>query len=260
MHPLLSKINYTSLTIISGVSIFVLLGLLYVIKDLVSDNVFNALSNLLISILTCVLVSFWWNKFLLDASNHYTKSGIQDYYNDFSEIESTIKAKLKETKEATIFFMYGKTFINGSTSQIKEMLSKKDSKLIFVVASNENNFIKEYERFWNYPLRDNIENTPETLKNLFKEIDSKNRGQLKIYLYKDGGYSYSYYKLDNEVYLSPNKMVVAKTFKPITIYAQKTSNKNCLYNKVTQEFSFMLREKQIELIYDSENDDVEANG
>ena len=121
-----------------------------------------------------------------------------------------------------------------------------------------NQFIKEYERFWNYPLNENIIKTPENLKNLFMEIDPKIRGQLQIYLYKDGGYCYSYYMLDREIYLSPNKMVVSKTFKPITIHAQKTSHKNCLYSKVKQEFKCMLKANQLELIYDS-NNDSEAN-
>ena len=251
MHPFLSKINYAWLTAISVISILVILGILYIFKDTVNDVSFSAISNVLITILTCVLVSFWWNKFLLDASNHYSKSGIKHYYNDFSEVEPIIKNKLKETKEATIFFMYGKTFINSSTSQIKEMLSQKNSKLTFVVACSTNSFIQKYEDFWNYPLKDNIDNTPTTLKGLFNEIDQDKRGQLMIYLYKDGGYSYSYYMLDDNVYLSPNKMVVAKTFKPITIHAKKTLSKNCLYRKVRQEFDYMLKEKQIELVYDS---------
>ena len=254
MHPFLSKINYTWLLVLSTISILVLLGILFIFKEIVNDTWFSAISNILIAILTCMLVSFWWNKFLLDASNHFSKSGIKDYYNDFSEVESTIKNKLKETKEATIFFMYGKTFINSSTSQIKEMLSKKNSKLIFVVASSSNSFIENYEKFWDYKLIENISQTPDSLIKLYNEIDSNNRGQLQIYLYKDGCYSYSYYKLDNDVYLSPNKMVVAKTFKPITLHATKTNNNNCLYKKVELEFNYMLKENQIELIYDSNND------
>lgn len=138
------------------------------------------------------------------------------------------------------------------------MLSKKGNKLVIVIASEANPFIDQYERFWNYSLKENIQNTPKSLMALFDEIDPKNRGHLQIYLYKDGGYCYSYYMLDNEIYLSPNKMVLAKTFKPITIHAQKTSHKNCLYKKVKQEFNYMLKEKQIELLYDS-NSQQEVN-
>lgn len=258
MHPLLSKINYFWLTIISGIAVLVILGVLFLFKDVLSDNTFSGLTNILISILTCVLVSFWWNKLLLDASNHYEKSGIKNYYNDFSEVEPIIKKKLKGAKKATIFFMYGKTFINGSSSQIKKMLSKKGNKLVFVIASPSNPFIEKYEEFWDYPVRANIESAPETIKKLFLEISKESRADLQIYLYKDGGYCYSYYQLDDEVYLSPNKMVEAKSFKPITIHAVKKSHKNCLYKKVKQEFNFMRDANQIELVFDSTKDNAEV--
>ncbi|MEJ7580627.1 hypothetical protein WKI22_08825 [Acinetobacter baumannii] len=253
MHPLLSKINYFWLTILSGISVLVLLGILFLFKETLSENTFSGITNILVSILTCVLVSFWWNKLLLDASNHYSKSGIKHYYNDFSEVEPIIKKKLKKSKNATIFFMYGKTFINGSSSQIKKMLSKKGNKLVFVIASPSNPFIDQYERFWDYPVKDNIKDAPETLKKLFFEINEDSRAHLQIYLYNDGGYCYSYYQLDDEVYLSPNKMVEAKSFKPITIHAIKMSHKNCLYKKVKQEFNFMCEANQIQLWFDSES-------
>lgn len=251
MHPLLSKIKYSKLMWISLISILVCLGILYIFEGKIDKIWFGALTNILIAILTCTLVSFWWNKLLLDTNNHYSKSGIKDFFDDFSEAEPTIKKKLKRAKKATIFFMYGKTFINSSTSQIKRMLSKKGGKLTIIVANHENPFTDQYERFWNYPLKDNIKDAPKNLIALFEEIDAKSRGELKIYLYKDGGYCYSYYMLDEEIYLSPNKMVLSKNFKPITIHAQKTSHKNCLYKKVKQEFNYMLKEKQIELLYDS---------
>lgn len=258
MHPLLSKIKYSKLMWISLISILVCLGILYIFEGKIDKTWFAALTNILIAILTCILVSFWWNKLLLDTNNHYSKSGVKDFFDDFSEAEPIIKKKLKKTKKATIFFMYGKTFLNSSTSQIRKMLSKKGNKLVIVIASEANPFIDQYERFWNYFLKENIQNTPKSLMALFDEIDPKNRGHLQIYLYKDGGYCYSYYMLDNEIYLSPNKMVLAKTFKPITIHAQKTSHKNCLYKKVKQEFNYMLKEKQIELLYDS-NSQQEVN-
>ncbi|UOB51284.1 hypothetical protein [Acinetobacter junii] len=253
MHPLLSKINYFWLTILSGILVLVLLGVLFIFKEALSDNAYSGVNNILVSILTCILVSFWWNKLLLDASNHYGKSGIKNYYNDFSEVEPIIKRKLKKAKNATIFFMYGKTFINSSSSHIKKMLSKKGNKLVVVIASPTNPFIEQYERFWNYPVQENIKSAPETLKKLFFEISPESRADLKIYLYKDGGYCYSYYQLDDEVFLSPNKMVEAKSFKPITIHAIKMRHKNCLYKKVKQEFNFMCDENQIELYYDSES-------
>lgn len=258
MHPLLSKFNYFWLTIISGISVLVVLGILFIFKETLSENTFAGITNILISILTCVLVSFWWNKLLLDASNHYGKSGIKNYYNDFSEVEPIIKKKLKNANKATIFFMYGKTFINSSSSQIKKMLSKKENKLVFVIASPDNPFIEKYEEFWSYPVKENIQSAPETLKKLFSEINKESRAHLQIYLYKDGGYCYSYYQLDDEVYLSPNKMVEAKSFKPITIHAVKMLNKNCLYKKVKQEFNFMRDANQIELLFDSAKDDVEV--
>lgn len=253
MHPLLSKINYTFLTVISCIILLVSLGVLFILKTQLSEQWYGASTNIIISIITCILVSFWWNKLLLDASDHYSKSGIKFYYNDFSEVDSIIKDKIKKSKETTIFFMYGKTFINGTMSQIKEMLSRKDSHLTFIIADDNNKFIPEYERFWNYNLKDNIKETPEDIKKLYEEIDPSSRGRLQIYLYRDGCYSYSYYKVDKEVFLIPNKMVVAKSFKPITIHAKKTLNKNCLYNKVNSEFLLMERDKQIELIYDSDS-------
>ncbi|MCU4336047.1 hypothetical protein [Acinetobacter dispersus] len=252
MHPLLSKINYTVLTVISCVICLVSLGVLFILKPQLSEQWYGATTNIIISIITCLLVSFWWNKLLLDASDHYNKSGIKFYYNDFSEVDSVIKEKIRKSKETTIFFMYGKTFINGTMSQIKEMLSRKNSHLTFIIADVDNKFIAEYERFWDYKIKDNIKETPDVIENLFNEIDLSIRGRLQIYLYRDGCYSYSYYKIDGEVFLSPNKMVVAKSFKPITIHAKKTLNKNCLYNKVNAEFSFMVRDKQIELVYDSD--------
>ncbi|BAP37753.1 hypothetical protein AS4_28130 [Acinetobacter guillouiae] len=259
MHPLLSKISYKWLTVASIISVLVLLGILFIFKGNVGDVVYSTVTNILVSILTCILVSFWWNKLLLDASSHYSKSGIKHYYSDFSEVEPIIKKKLEKANEVTIFFMYGKTFINGSSSQIKKILSKKGNKLIFVVGYVDNPFIEQYEEFWNYPIKENIKNTPDNLLKLFNEIDPGIRAHLQIYLYKQGGYCYSYFKIDNEIFLSPNKMVEAKSFKPITLHAKKVLGKKCLYRKINQEFNFMLEAKQIEIFFDSmENNSIEV--
>ena len=250
-HPLLLKMSYLKLAVFSFIFILILLGSLSFIEEYMTKALFTVLSNLLIAILTCVLVSFWWNRFLLDASNHYSKSGIKNYYNDFSDVESEIKLKLKETQNATIFVMHGKSFFSSSTSYIKEMLSNSNNKLTIIIANPNNPFIREYQRFWGENLEQNIESVEKSFKKLYDEIDSDTKGRLTIYNYNDGIYCYSYYMLDDELYFSPNKMVESKTFKPMVIHSIKTKDKSCLYEKLSTELESMKKSDQVKVLFDS---------
>ena len=59
----------------------------------------------------------------------------------------------------------------------------------------------------------------------------------------------STYKIDDKIYFVPNKAVSEKTFKPITVFARKTTDSNCLYQRVTREKDAMISTNELSQIY-----------
>ncbi|MEZ1996707.1 hypothetical protein QUG64_03775 [Acinetobacter lwoffii] len=227
-------------------------GLLNLFKDCFSEEIFGIITNVSIALAASIFVSFLWNKVIFDATKHYKKSGILDYFDDFSKVEQKLKKEFRNCKNIEIFFMYGSTFLNSNSSLIKEALAKKNNVITFMLADKENPFLKSYQNYWEYPPGRFEELIDTTVTNLIKwhqDIPSHERAQLFIYKYTKGCFTYSYYKIDDKIYFVPNKAFSEKTFKPITVFARKTTDSNCLYQRVTREKDAMISTNELSQIY-----------
>lgn len=247
------KLRYGLLICCIGAIIIALL--LNFFKGSLPEVWYGAVSNTLIALSASVMVSFLWNKIIFDHTQHYNKSGIRDYFDDFSEVQINLAKKIETAKNVEIFFMYGSTFLNANSSVIKKLMNKKNSKLIVMLADNNNQFLPIYEVYWKYESEQfdrSIKNTIETLKKWHGEISDEKRCDLEIYKYTQGCFTYSYYKIDNDIYFVPNKAVAEKSFKPITIHASKTTNSNCLYERMTREKDHMINSGELVKIFPDE--------
>ncbi|KXZ67252.1 hypothetical protein [Acinetobacter venetianus] len=120
--------------------------------------------------------------------------------------------------------MYGSTFLNSNSSEIKAALEDSNKKITFMLADENNIFLENYEEYWGYKkgaFKDYINDTVENLKKWHNAISPDKKATLEIYKYTKGCFTYSYYKMNNDLYFVPNKAVAEKSFKPITIYAKK---------------------------------------
>jgi len=232
-------------------AIFIAL-ILNLLKDYLTEDWYSAISNTLIALSASVMVSFLWNKVIFDHTQHYSKSGIRDYFDDFSDVQTTLLKKIEKAKNVEIFFMYGSTFLNANSSAIKKLMSKKSSNLIVMLADAENKFLPIYEQYWNYEsdqFNKSISKTVCELTTWYEKIIQENRCNLEIYKFTKGCFTYSYYKIDNDIYFVPNKAVAEKSFKPITIYASKTTNENCLYERMGREKEHMIASGELVKIF-----------
>ena len=227
-------------------------GVLNLFKDYINDEIFGIITNVSIALAASIFVSFLWNKIIFDATKHYKKSGILDYFDDFSKVENSLKNEFEKCKNIEIFFMYGSTFLNSNSSIIKSVLANKNNIVTFMLADKENPFLKSYESYWGYPSGKFDELINQTVDNLIQwhqSIPEHQRAQLFIYKYTKGCFTYSYYKIDDKIYFVPNKAVSDKTFKPITLFARRTTDSNCLYQRVTREKDAMIEANELSKIY-----------
>jgi len=247
-----SEVKFRYGIIICCILAIVIALLLNFLKDNLLEDWYSAISNTLIALSASVMVSFLWNKVIFDHTQHYAKSGIRDYFDDFSEVQIAIAKKIEKAKNVEIFFMYGSTFLNANSSAIKKLMKKKNSNLIVMLADEQNNFLPIYEQYWNYEkdqFKKSINKTICELKKWHGEIAQENRCNLEIYKFTKGCFTYSYYKIDNDIYFVPSKAVAEKSFKPITIYACKTTNENCMYERVGREKAHMIGSGELVKIY-----------
>jgi len=246
------NLTYKKLSIFTVIGSLVLAGIIFLSQKYLNQTLANVLTNVLVALSASVIVSFFWNKFVLDATNHYEKSGIKDYYNDFSLAEPEIRKGLEHANNIEMFFMYGNTFTNSNSTSLQKALSKRGNEITLMLASKANPFLEQYKEFWGYSsdkFETSIEETVQRLIEWYEKNPSEKRAKFEIYEFTKGCFNYSYYKLDNDIYFIPNKLVAEKTFKPMTIFGSKTKSENCLYNRMDSEKNHMINMGELVKIY-----------
>lgn len=252
MPQFILNLSYKKLIIITCVSALVVCGLIFVFQKVFNETFANVLTNVLVALSASILVSFFWNKFILDATDHYEKSGIKDYSHDFSEIEAKLREKLGKAQKIEIFFMYGNTFVHSNSSILKAALSKRSNEITLMLADSNNPFLEKYAQFWAYDsekIPNYIEETIKLVVSWHEDVPKDERAKLEIYQFTKGGFSYGYYKLDKDIYFVPNKLVADKTFKPMTIYGSETKSADCLYNRIEKEKTYMMSSGELTKVY-----------
>lgn len=234
--------------------IFVFVSILIIILLLIiNTTVSNLIAAVFGSIVAGISVSAFYNEELHKAMDKYEKIGLVNYFDNFEDAQNIIKEKMSKAKSVDVFVMYGDSFVNTSTKAIQLLLAKDNSKFRYVMYSLDNKFIESYGNHWgvvdNIPkynkdgLKSKIENVKNDLIRLSK--DKHQNCIFEIFEIQSAPLSYSYYRMDQELFFVPSKNIRAKEIKPAVFQFKKTTFDYSMYNKLVSELELMIINKEV---------------
>ncbi len=241
-----SRINIIVIIVVVSV---LFISLLLIINTTIS-NLFAAVFG---SIVASMAVSSFYNEELHKAMDKYNKIGLVNYFDNFEDAHNLIKEKISKAKLVEIFVMYGDSFVNTSTISIKALLSKENSKFRYFMYSLENNFINSYGNHWG-EVEENTKYNKEGLKSKIENVKKDLRLLLKtkhqtcefeFYEIQSAPMSYSFYRMDNELFFVPSKNIRSKAIKPAVFQFKITAFENSMFNKLISELSLMIENKEV---------------
>lgn len=227
----------------------IIIVLMYVINNPLVSTVASALSAIVVSIFVSVL----YNEELHKAMDKYQRIGLVNYFYNFEDAHSIIMEKISNAKVVDIYVMYGDSFLNTSTSSIQSLLSKDNSSLRYAIYSLDNKFIEAYGNHWG-----TIENNPKYTADGLKRKINGVRDDLKrliekkhpnctftFYEIKSSPISYSFYRMDDELFFVPSKNIRSKEIKPVVFQFKKTKFDHSMFNRVKTEFDLMIKNNEV---------------
>jgi hypothetical protein len=244
------RISYKHIILFSiiGVMSLIILNLTW------QNNVIvTSITAVIGSIFASVIISIVYQNNLHDSFQTYEKIGIRNTFRNFEEAFDDIKKDIGSCKNADIFFMFGSSFINSSSSYIKDALSNKSAKLRFFIFDENNPFIESYGEQWSKEdekynaegIKKLIKESYENIQRIYDAIDEKERGALEIYKINNSALSYSFYKIDSKLYYIPAKLTTTKLFKHPVFLFEKSNDRRNLYNSIENEIDTMINNNEI---------------
>lgn len=235
-----------------GISIVVVI--LVILNLLFSNTTITIFTAVLGSIVASIVISIYYNEELHKAISTYNRIGLKSYYSNFEMAQDKIRAAISQGKEVDIYVMYADRFFGSSTMTLKTLLSKRESKLRIFLYHPENIFLGSYGHYWGVlnqekkytreGLKELIENVREDLIKLYQEIEGE-KGNLEIFEIMNSPISYSFYKIDNNLFYVPSKNTKQKNFKTPVFYFSKTKDANSMFSKIEMEINTMLNDNEV---------------
>lgn len=213
----------------------------------------NIVASALSAIVVSIVVSFIYNDELHKAMNRYQRIGLVNYFDNFEDAHDIIKDKISNAKVVDIFVMYGDSFLNTSTKALKSVLSKDNSTLRYAMYSLDNPFIKSYGNHWGI-VGENPKYNENGLKLKITGVRDDLNGLCKhkhphckfeLYEILSSPISYSFYRVDNELFFVPSKNIQAKEIKPAVFHFKKTKSEYSKFEKVKNEFDLMISNNEV---------------
>jgi hypothetical protein len=244
------RISYKDIIVYSllGICILVILNLIWV------DNILvTSITAVVGSICASIVISIVFQNILHDSFQTYSKIGIRKTYKNFEEAFDSIKKEIGKSSKVDIFFMFGSSFLNNSSTSMKEALSKKNAKFRFFIYSETNPYIVAYGDQWSKDnqkynadgIKDLIKDSKENIKKIYDSIDIETRGSLEIYEIINAPIPYSFYKIENKLYYVPSKLTTSKLFKHPVFLFEKSKDERNLYNSIEKELDIMINNKEV---------------
>jgi len=230
------------------VSIIIICLMIYI-----NTPFFNVVAAALSAIVVSIVVSVLYNEELHKAMDKYQQIGLVNYFDNFEDAHSIIKSKISNAKIVDIFVMYGDSFLNTSTKAIQSVFAKDNSKFRYVIYSTDNKFIESYGNHWGV-IEDNPKYNEAGLKLKIKGVknDLKTLVEKKhqncsfdFYEIQSSPISYSFYRVDDELFFVPNKIIRSKAIKPAVFQFKKTAFDFSMFNKLISELELMITNKEI---------------
>lgn len=227
----------------------VIVALLMVINTTAS----NLIASVLGSIVASIFVSGLYNHELHESLDKYNRIGLINFFDNYEDAHELIKKKIEVAKNVDVFVMYGDSFVNTSTKAIQSLLARDSTTFRFFLYAESNKFIESYGYHWGES--DNNEKyKAEGLRTKVRQIKSdltrlasnKNtKCTFEVFEIQHSPISYSFYKIDDEMFFVPSKNVKSKEIKPFVFHCRKTTNKSAIYNKVAFELDAMISNKEV---------------
>lgn len=218
----------------------------------INTTLSNLFAAVLGSIVASMAVSAFYNEELHIVMDKYKRIGLKNYFENFEDVHNEIKEKILKAKNVDIFVMYGDSFLNMSTKSIQSLLSVENSKLRYFIYSSENKFIDAYGNYWGENNNskynsDGIKAKIENVKNDLRRIVSDNtiKGTFELYEIKNAPASYSFYRIDNDLYFVPSKNIRAKEIKPPVFHFKKTELDSAMFSKIENELEKMIINQEV---------------
>ena len=236
------------LIILAVISILICGLLIYINTTL--TTIFAAVLG---SIVASITVSALYNEELHNAMDKYIKIGLKNYYDNFEDAQNEIRIKISKAKKVDIYVMYADRFFNTSTKALTSLLSHENTRLRCFIYSKSNKFIAAYGNHWGAELNnseytsDGIVSKLENVVALISRLNEKknNTSVMELFEIKSAPISYSFYRIDNELYFVPSKNIRSKEIKPAVFYFKKTNSEATMFSKIEAELNAMILNKEV---------------
>jgi len=210
------------------------------------------LTAVLASILASFAVSAFYNLELHIAMDKYAKIGLKDYYHTFEAVQDKIRKKIDKGKKVDIFLMYGSTFFSSNSQALQNLLKRKGAEVRIFLYSPDNPFIESYGNHWGDlnnevaynrdGLRRKIEGVRAIIDQLAKyAVDSS----LSVYEIKDAPIPYSFYLIDNDLFIANSKISRSREIKPSTLHYKRTNHSETYFNYVEKELEILIGDEEV---------------
>ena len=236
------------------IGLSLLIFALVILNLVFSNNTTTIITAVLSSIIASIVISIYYNEELHNAINTYNRIGLKNYYSDFEMAQEKIRGAISRGKDVDIFVMYASSFFGSSTMALKDLLSRRETRLRIFLYHSENKFIESYGHYWGTMnqsdkysaagLQKLILNVKSDLKTIYQEIDGE-KGVLEIFEIINAPISYSFYRIDDCLFYVPSKNTKQKNFKPPVFFFSKTKDENGMFSKVESELSSMINSREV---------------
>lgn len=250
----INKLLYWSI----GLTLLILLLIETKFLTDIQGNYVRYLSEVLLAILTGSIVGVALNKFilneqqeeqlkLLNISSNVLKSGFEEYYTTFEEVD--LIDMMKSSNRVDIYVTYADHTIGNLSRTIKEKLKDRDFRLEIFITDKENPFLASYAQLWekddpNYNLegiRDKIDNVLATLKTVKNNLIAEQayNDNLGVYSIRYHPVFFSFYRFDDHIVYVPTKLIETKNIKIPAFRFTNTGEESAIYHWCMKQLQFI---------------------
>lgn len=229
------------------VSIIIIALLLYI-----NTTPTNIIAAVIGSIVASIAVSAFYNEELHNAMDKYIKIGMVNYFDNFEDAQDEIRVKISKAKNVDIYVMFADRFFNTSATALTSLLAKKNTRLRYFIYSKSNKFIEAYGIHWQnehgnseYNSKGIVSKLDNVVKLISRFNEKKNSTSvIELYEIQSAPVSYSFYRIDNELYFVPSKNISCKEIKPAVFHFKRTKDEATMFSKIEAELDAMISSKE----------------
>lgn len=258
---------YKSKHIIVILILIIISIVIFILSDVINSTWHNYWINIVVSLLnniaSAILISgvlgiidaYCLKSTLIDLilekvkiKEQLNSTGLEEVLPGIKSISYNVYIK-KATKHIDIVHIYGRTWTNTYSDEIKDKLLKSNCKIRIILVNPESPFIPALEKHFDYKPNELIENIKYVTKiwtEIYnKKINQSNRkksqGTIELY-YHSGQPTNSMYRVDDRIIVVQTKSTKEKTTRLPSMIFKNTNKDDCLYNTYLKEINQLIKE------------------